>query len=85
LNDTTSWVGTVASKEKGERITLMPSVVNQSSAVAFLVTGENKAKVLQQILEEPRQHNYPAQLIQPLNNELHWFVDEATAKYLRKR
>jgi 6-phosphogluconolactonase len=80
LHDETSWVNPVHSKEKGERITLMPSVVNRSSAVAFLVTGENKAKVLQQIIKEPQQYNYPAQLIQPLNNELHWFVDETATK-----
>jgi 6-phosphogluconolactonase len=73
LNDTTSWVSTVASKEKGERITLMPSVVNQSSAIAFLVTGEKKAKILQEVLES-QENNYPAQLIQPSNGELYWFV-----------
>jgi 6-phosphogluconolactonase len=83
LNDTTSWVSTVASKEKGERITLMPSVVNQSSAIAFLVTGEKKAKILQEVLES-QENNYPAQLIQPSNGELYWFVDEAAAKYLKK-
>ncbi|MEO5781924.1 MAG: 6-phosphogluconolactonase, partial [Ginsengibacter sp.] len=44
LTYTTSWVSAVPSEEKGERITLMPSVVNQSSAIAFLVTGESKAK-----------------------------------------
>lgn len=84
LNDTTSWVSAVATKEKGERITLMPSVVNRSSAIAFLITGESKAKMLQQVLEEPQQHNYPAQLIKPANGELYWFVDEAAAKYLKK-
>jgi 6-phosphogluconolactonase len=83
LNDTTSWVSTVASKEKGERITLMPSVVNQSSAIAFLVTGEKKAKILQEVLES-QENNYPAQLIQPSNGELYWFVDEDEANYLKK-
>jgi 6-phosphogluconolactonase len=84
LQDNDSWVNIVDSKEKGERITLMPSVVNRSSGVAFLVTGENKAKVLQEILETREQNKYPAQLIQPANGELHWFVDEDAAKYLKK-
>ena len=83
LNDTTSWVSAVTSKEKGERITLMPSVVNKSSAIAFLITGENKAKILQEVLES-QQHNYPAQLIQPSNGELYWFVDDEAAKYIKK-
>ena len=83
LNDTTSWVSAVGSKEKGERITLMPSVVNRSSAIAFLITGESKAKILQQVLES-QENNYPAQLIQPSNGELYWFVDEAAAANLEK-
>jgi len=83
LNDTTSWVSAVTSKEKGERITLMPSVVNKSSAIAFLITGENKAKILQEVLES-QQHNYPAQLIQPVNGELYWFIDDEAAKYIKK-
>ena len=83
LNDTTSWVSIVASKEKGERITLMPKVVNRSVAIVFLITGESKATILQQVLES-KQHNYPAQLIQPANGELYWFVDEAAAQYVNK-
>jgi len=83
LHDDNSWVKAVHSKEKGERITLMPSIVNRSSAVAFLVTGEKKAKVLQHVLEGA-DNNYPVQLIQPLNNELHWFIDESIAQYLNK-
>jgi len=83
LKDTTLWVSAVASKEKGERITLMPSVVNKSSAIAFLITGESKAKILQQVLES-QENNYPAQLIQPSNGELYWFADEAAAANLEK-
>jgi 6-phosphogluconolactonase len=82
LHDNHSWVSAVHSKEKGERITLMPSVVNRSSEVAFLVIGENKARVIQEIIEKSEQHNYPAQLIHPANGELHWFADEGAAKYL---
>jgi 6-phosphogluconolactonase len=84
LNDTTTWVAAVHSKEKGDRVTLMPSVVNQSASVAFLITGEAKAKVLQEIIENSSSKKYPAQLIQPENGELHWFVDEGAAKYLKR-
>ncbi len=83
LNDNNSWVSAVSSKEKGERITLMPSVVNRSSTIAFLVTGESKAKNLKQVLES-HQQAYPAQHIQPANGELYWFVDEEAGKYLQK-
>ncbi len=82
-HDDNSWVKAIHSKEKGERITLMPSIVNSSSAVAFLATGANKAKVLKEVLEGKGQ-KYPAQLIQPANNELHWFIDEAISQYINK-
>ena len=82
LYDHQSWVSAVHSKEKGERITLMPSVINRSASIVFLVTGEKKAKVLKEILHDSEAHKYPAQLIQPLNGELHWFVDDEAAKYL---
>jgi 6-phosphogluconolactonase len=81
LNDQLSWVNAVHSKEKGERITLMPSLVNRSSTVVFLVTGEKKGLVLTEVLGGKEQ-KYPAQLIQPSNKELHWFIDKEAAKYL---
>ncbi len=83
LHDDNSWVKAIHSKEKGERITLLPFIVNSSSAVAFLATGENKAKVLQEVLEGKGQ-KYPAQLIQPAKNKLHWFIDEAISQYINK-
>ncbi len=73
------WVAAVHSKEKGERITLTPSVVNRSAAVAFLVLGENKAGILQHIFEYSPEKKYPVQQIAPLNAQLHWFVDEDAA------
>ncbi len=82
FSDNNNWVKAIYFKEKGERITLMPSVVNQSSAIAFLVTGENKASVLKEVLEG-KEKKYPAQLIQPVNKELHWFIDREAAKYLK--
>lgn len=75
----TGWVAAVHSKEKGERITLLPAVVNAAAAVVFLVTGEKKAGILKEIWDISPQKNYPAQLINPANGELHWFVDEAAA------
>ena len=80
---TSQWVSAIHSKQKGERISLMPSVVNRSASIAFLVTGDKKAKVLHEILNEPEKHNYPAQLIKPANGVLHWFLDEGAAGFLK--
>lgn len=68
------------------RITLTAPVVNRASSVAFLTFGANKAKALYEVLEgDPDVDLYPSQLIKPRLGELHWFVDEAAAKLLRKK
>lgn len=62
------------------RITLTHPIVNQSAAVAFLVTGANKADALHEVLEGAYNPDlYPSQIIKPVNGELHWFLDEAAA------
>jgi 6-phosphogluconolactonase len=66
------------------RITLTHPVVNNASAVAFLVTGSAKAKALQQVLKGNYNPDlYPSQIIKPANGELHWFVDDAAASHLK--
>jgi 6-phosphogluconolactonase len=83
LKDEQSWVKADNTEQKGmKRITLMPTVINRSAAIVFLVTGENKATVLAEIISNPTHEKYPAQLIQPANGELYWFLDEAAAKNL---
>jgi 6-phosphogluconolactonase len=67
------------------RITLTAPLINQARAIAFLVYGAGKAEAVQQILEQDRDINqFPAQLIEPSNGELEWFLDEAAAKELHR-
>jgi len=62
------------------RVTLTHPIVNQSAAVAFLVTGSNKVKALHEVLEgEYNPDLYPSQIIKPVKGELHWFLDEAAS------
>jgi 6-phosphogluconolactonase len=85
LQDQQAWVKADTIGQKGmKRITLMPSIVNRSSAIVFLITGENKAKVLQEVIENTATKEYPSQLIQPANGELHWFLDEEAAKFINR-
>ena len=66
------------------RISLTAPVVNRSAAVAFLVTGKNKADTLKQVLNGSFQPNkFPSQLIKPSAGELHWFMDEDAAAALK--
>jgi 6-phosphogluconolactonase len=65
---------------KMHRITLMPSAINHSHHIIFLVNGENKAPALKEVLEiknNPLQ--YPAILIK---NAV-WFVDKEAIKDLK--
>lgn len=63
-----------------QRITLTGKVLNNARRVAFLVSGESKAKILTEILHNSENSSvYPASHIHP-KGELHWFVDEAVLK-----
>jgi 6-phosphogluconolactonase len=67
------------------RITLTTLPVNAAANIMFLVTGADKAQALHQVLADPRQPRLlPAQLIQPVNGQLIWMVDETAAALLEK-
>ncbi|HTD94143.1 MAG TPA: 6-phosphogluconolactonase [Chitinophagaceae bacterium] len=67
------------------RITLTAAIVNRSAAVAFLVTGADKAEAVKEILEgKSDPDKYPAQVIKPVDGTLYWFLDEAAASDLTK-
>jgi 6-phosphogluconolactonase len=78
------WVNTVYNKEQQMyRITLMPLLINMAARIAFMVDGEKKAEVLQKVIQgDYRPSELPAQIIKPVNGELHWFVDNAAAQRL---
>jgi len=62
------------------RITLTLPIVNRASRIAFLTMGSGKAHALKEVLKGKYDPDkYPSQTIQPVNGELHWFVDEAAA------
>lgn len=64
------------------RITLTAPIVNRAAAVAFLVSGEGKAKALKEVIDGDYHPDlYPSQVIQPAG-ELHWFIDNAAAALL---
>lgn len=65
------------------RLTLTYSAINAALDVIFLVEGTEKAGILQQVLEGPRDvERYPAQGIAPQAGELRWLVDSAAAALL---
>ena len=59
-----------------QRITLTGKVINNAKKVAFLVSGESKALIFNEIVKNTENSlNYPAAHIHPVG-ELHWFVDD---------
>jgi 6-phosphogluconolactonase len=68
------------------RFTLTFPVINDSVNTVFLVSGESKAKALASVLEGYRRPGqFPAQSVQPKNDQLYWLVDEAAASLLQNR
>lgn len=60
------------------RITLTPPAINAAANIAFMVAGAGKAERLDQVLNGTQQPDIlPAQLVNPTNGELLWFVDKA--------
>lgn len=67
-----------------KRVSLTGKVINAAQNVAFLVTGENKADKLREIIEQPEksEKKYPAALVQPESGNLLWFLDKKAAQKL---
>ena len=66
------------------RITFTPPLINNSTCVAFLVEGADKAEAVWQIIQGPTDPvNYPAQLIKPTRGKLLWFLDKPAAANLK--
>ena len=69
-----------------DRITLTYPVLNATREVVFLVAGQKKADVLQEVLEGvPGFDQYPAAGVRPTEGTLTWLVDESAASRLRRR
>jgi 6-phosphogluconolactonase len=68
------------------RITMTAPLLNRGRTVAFLVTGQDKAGVLRDVIRGPYVPEIlPAQLIHPDDAELLWIVDVAAASLLVTR
>lgn len=87
LQEATRWVAPNYIPElKTNRLTLTPPILNRASAILFLVSGGEKAAVLQAVLEGPPDpERLPAQLIRPVAGRLLWLVDQAAASRLGEK
>ena len=86
IEENKNWVNAVYNEaQQMYRITLMPVIVNRASNVVFMVDGTKKTTILKQVIEGKYiPSKLPAQIIKPVNGELHWFLDETAAEELSK-
>jgi 6-phosphogluconolactonase len=67
--------------EKLNRITLTNPVLCAASRLAVLVSGEEKATILKEVLtSEPDEVRYPIHTLWPVLDKVTWLVDSAAAK-----
>ncbi len=65
------------------RLTLTPPVINQAGRVMFMVSGEQKAPAVKQVLEGAHDPDrVPAQVVAPNDGAVTWFLDKAAASML---
>lgn len=62
------------------RITMTAPLINEAHKIAFLVYGKSKAEAVRHVLKDEKNTDiYPAQLIQPLDGTVNWFLDKEAA------
>jgi 6-phosphogluconolactonase len=70
-------------KLNAHRITLTSPTINNARNVTFVVSGEDKAEMLKNVIDgPPNSALYPSQLVKPRNGTLLWLLDEAAASKL---
>jgi 6-phosphogluconolactonase len=67
------------------RITFTAPLINLAHHIAFLLFGSSKAEAVKEVLQGPRDYyQFPAQLIQPVDGDVTWFMDRAAAAALKQ-
>jgi 6-phosphogluconolactonase len=67
-------------KLKTYRITMTLPLINNAASVLFLVSGAEKAEIVRDVLQGPKQ--YPAQYVNPGEGQLLWMLDKDAAAKL---
>ncbi|CAN5190263.1 6-phosphogluconolactonase [soil metagenome] len=75
------YVSNFVEKLNSQRITMTYPLIDEAKVVIFLVSGDSKAQILKEVLEQPDKQ-YPSQSITPRSGNLFWYVDRAAVKLL---
>ncbi|HEY6991797.1 MAG TPA: 6-phosphogluconolactonase [Bryobacteraceae bacterium] len=67
----------------GYGITMTVPVLNNAAGIIFLISGEDKAGIVREVLAgEHRPPHYPAQAVQTRNRKTLWLMDKTAAQLL---
>jgi 6-phosphogluconolactonase len=66
-----------------KRITITGRVINNADIITFIVTGKNKAEIVDKIINKKSGYrNFPASLVAPVYGNLRWLLDKESAVFL---
>lgn len=84
LKESNKWISYITDSPKPppERITMTFPVLNNAKFCVFVASGEEKAQIIKEILEDKRP--LPAALVQPHSGKLVWLMDKAAGSKLSK-
>lgn len=84
LFDTKNLVCAVYRMDGGlSRITLTVPVIKQASRIVVLISGQNKAEIVQQVFQsEPDEVKYPVHFLWPIMQKITWLIDQQAASRL---
>jgi 6-phosphogluconolactonase len=69
-------------KLQTDRITSTFPVLNAAAEVLVIISGENKAAVLRDIIHSPENMLYPIQRVDPKDGRLSWLVEQKAASLI---
>lgn len=68
-----------------QRISFTPVLINAAKEIVFMITGEEKAPALKEVIEgEYDPEVYPAQIVKPVEGNITWLLDEGVTTLLSK-
>jgi 6-phosphogluconolactonase len=69
-----------------KRITITGKIINNTANIFFLVTGKNKAVIVNNIIgQRDNKIQFPASFVKPTDGRLFWYLDEAAGELIGDR
>ncbi len=66
-----------------ERITITGKVINNAANIIFIVTGKNKAGIVNNIIgQRDNKKQFPASYVKPFDGRVFWYLDEAAGSLI---